>query len=356
MLGVEPSDGLGEIGGGRDRDGERPPLPEVAHVDEALNRHLRLRHALGVEPLAGLLLELLELALERPAVDRVDVREEHRRQVVADVDEQAAERGGDARAGRDEHGRNREVLGERSAVQRSGAAERHQAELAGIVAAADRDQADGVRHVRVRDPDGRVRRFDEPEPERGGHVFLDRALGGITVEGHRPADQLFSEPPEDEVRVRVRRSVIPAPVARRPWTRPGRLRTVAKRAGLVDPGERAAAGADRQHLDRREADRVAVLDEPLLRHPLLALVDERDVRRGPAHIEADRVLIAAQRGDMAAGDRAGSDSRCRQTHCEPLSQLRRHHAPSRVQEEHVAVVAVLGQAILEPLDVSGDER
>ena len=110
---------------------ERPPLPEVAHVDEALIDICVLRHALGVEPLAGLLLELLELALERPAVDRVDVREEHRRQVVADVDEQAAERGGDARAGRDEHGRNRELLGERGAVQRSGATEGHEAELAG---------------------------------------------------------------------------------------------------------------------------------------------------------------------------------------------------------------------------------
>ena len=112
--------------------------------------------------------------------------------------------------------------------------------------------------------------------------------------------------------------VVATPVARRPRIGAGRLRAVAQRAGLVDPRERAAAGADREHLDRREADRVAVLDEPLLRHALLALVDERDVGARAAHVEADRVREAAERRDVAAGDRARGDARRGQADREAL--------------------------------------
>ena len=44
---------------------ERAPLAEVAHVDQPLEAHLLRRHVLGREPLARLLLELLELRLDR---------------------------------------------------------------------------------------------------------------------------------------------------------------------------------------------------------------------------------------------------------------------------------------------------
>ena len=52
---------------------------------------------------------------------------------MADVDEQAAERGGDARMRRHEHGRDAELLGQRGAVQRAGAAEHDERELARVV-------------------------------------------------------------------------------------------------------------------------------------------------------------------------------------------------------------------------------
>ena len=76
----------------------------------ALEAHLLRRHALGREPLARLVLELLELGLDR---GRVDASATWRRyivgDVVADVDEQAAERRGDARVGRHDHGRDRQL-------------------------------------------------------------------------------------------------------------------------------------------------------------------------------------------------------------------------------------------------------
>ena len=157
-----------------DGDGQRAPLAEVAHRDRALQAHVLVGHALLAHALARLVLELDELGLD---LARVRVRQRpqvHRRQVVAHVDEQAAERRRDARVGRDDHGRDRQLLGERGAVQRAGAAERDQREVARVIAAADRDQADGVGHVGVGDLDHRARRVEQLEPERLGHAVADR--------------------------------------------------------------------------------------------------------------------------------------------------------------------------------------
>src|SRR5262245_61846733 len=75
VLGMEPVDRVGEVGGRRDGNRQRTPLTEVAHVDETLHRHLLLRYTLRLEPLACLALELLELAFERVPADAVHIRE-----------------------------------------------------------------------------------------------------------------------------------------------------------------------------------------------------------------------------------------------------------------------------------------
>jgi hypothetical protein len=79
VLGVEARRGVLEVDRGVDGDRERAPLAEIAHVDQALDRHLLLRHLLALEPLARLRLELPELALELHGVDAVDGAQEHRR-------------------------------------------------------------------------------------------------------------------------------------------------------------------------------------------------------------------------------------------------------------------------------------
>ena len=325
-------------------DRQRAPLADVAHVDLAREADAVLGDALGVEHLARLLLEPRERLLDLGGVDLVGLAAVHLREVVADVDEQAAERGGDARVRRHDHGRDHQLLGERRAVQRAGAAEHDERELARVVALADRDQPDGVGHVGVRDLDHRARRVDRVEPERLGDLVADRRLGGVAVELHAAADQLRPEPAEQQVGVGVRRLLAAAAVAGRPGLGARGLRAVAQRAGLVDPGQRAAAGADREHLDAREADRIAVLDRPLLGHLRLALVDERDVGAGAAHVEPDRVVVAAQRGDVARGDRARGDARGGEADGELLDRPRRHHAAAGVQQQQVALVAALARA------------
>ena len=148
----------------------------------------------------------------------------------------------------------------------------------------------------------------------------------------------------------------PLPYAAGPGSRARRLRAVAERAGRVDLGQRAAARADRQHLDRREADRVAVLDEPLVRGAELAVVDEADVGARAAHVDADHVLVAAQRGRVPRRHGARRDAGRGEPDGELLHRLRGHHAAAGVQDQQVAVVAVVLQALVEVVDVGGDER
>ena len=252
-----------------------------------------------------------------PPVDGVDRAEEHRGEVVANVDEQAAERRGDARVRRHEHGRDRQLLAR--APRR--AAGRRRRRRRGRTR-----EGRNPRRIEISRTASAMFAFatwmtafaasTSSSPSGSPTPVTDGPLGGGPVEPHRPADQLVAEPAEHEVRVGVRRLVVAPPVARRARVGARRLRPVAERAGLVDPRERPAPGADRQHLDRGKADRVAVLDEPLLGHPRLAVVDERDVGARAAHVEADRVREAAERREVPARDRAGGDARGGEPHGE----------------------------------------
>ena len=136
-----------------------------------------------------------------------------------------------------------ELLGERARMQRPGAAVRDERELARIVPTLDRDDAQRAQHLRVHDLDHRSR-IDPGE--RALRRPRDRATSppGSSA-GNRPSRRFAS----------VTVGAAASPVTRRAWIRAGRLRSDPHRAAGVAPHERAAAGADRVHVDRRQPDR-----------------------------------------------------------------------------------------------------
>ena len=81
-------------------------------------------------------------------------------------------------------------------------------------------------------------------------------------------------------------------VAGRPGPRAGALRADPQHAALVDPGDRAAAGADRADVDHRDLDRHAPFDLEGGGEALLAADHGRDVGRGAAHVERDQMVDA----------------------------------------------------------------
>ena len=128
-------------------------------------------------------------------------------------------------------------------MQRAGAAEGDERELARVVAALDRDEPQRAQHLRVDDLD-RLGRVDP----------VERALGRLAVE-LEPAGQARGKPAEQEVRVGHRRPRPAPPVAGGPGIGAGALGADAQRAARVAPDDRAAARADGLQVDHRQPQR-----------------------------------------------------------------------------------------------------
>ena len=110
--------------------------------------------------------------------ERLERLVDGRDEVVAQVGDDAAERVGEPGPRRDQHLRDAELARQRRRVQRPGAAEREQREVARVVAARQADHADRAGHLVVGDAHDRRRRRGRVEAERRADL-LERARRAI---------------------------------------------------------------------------------------------------------------------------------------------------------------------------------
>src|SRR5439155_27306524 len=133
-----------------------------------------------------------------------------------------SERGSDAGSERNGHATDPEAPREPRAVDRSGAAERHARESAGILASTDRDDADRAFHRERDDLVDAPRRVHHRHAERLRDRPLDRAHGRLTIQTTRAAEEVAGiEIPEHEIGVRHGRLVTAAAIARGSGIRAG---------------------------------------------------------------------------------------------------------------------------------------
>ena len=148
-----------------------------------------------------------------------------------------------------------------------------------------------------------VRSANRPTAVRAASRIERDAAGEV----RRPA-----EPPEHDVRVGDGRLLAAARVGGGPGNRACALRSDVGQVAGVDPGDRPAAGADRDEVDGREADGLPELRRVLGHDARLAVADDRDVGRGAADVEADDLvepLLPCQL--LGHDDRRGRAARCR---------------------------------------------
>ena len=127
-------------------------------------------------------------------------------------------------------------------------AEGDQPELARVEAPLDGHQADRLDHVGVGDPSTPSAASSTLSPS-GSRSASAAPPGQLDVERHAPVEEeIVADASEHEVRVGVRRLRRRPCRSRRARIRAGALRAAARVSGRVEPGDRAAAGADR---DRR---------------------------------------------------------------------------------------------------------
>ena len=142
-------------------------------------------------------------------------------------------------------------------------------------------------------------------------------LRALEVEIDLAAEEVARvEPAEHEVRVGDRRLRAAAAVADRPRVGARALRPDAQQAARVDPGDRAATGADLDEVDDGRPHRVArqghaadpgprvPADVVVLRHRRAAVLDQADLRGRAAHVEGEDVRPAERLAEVRRGDHA----------------------------------------------------
>ena len=149
-----------------------------------------------------------------------------------------------------------------------------------------------------------------------------------------------------------------APVAGRAGIGAGALRADIEEAAAVDPGDRAAAGRDRAHVERRHVD-LPARDHALGGFERHAALDEGDVGRGAAHVERDEPALRLVLGEIGAGLRAGGRAGEQRVHGAAAADRggERHHAAVRLHQEAL-LRADLGvvEAAVEMVDVAHQHR
>ena len=181
-------------------------------------------------------------------------------------------------------------------------------------------------------------------PSGPGDPLVDRAHGRLAVEPHLPAEEAgLVEEAEHEVGVGGRRLDAAAPVAGRPGRGTSALGPHLEQPALVDSSDRAAAGADRVDVDRRQREPPAV-DDGVGHHERLPVLDERGVEARPAHVDRDAVALAVRRElPEARGRPRGGAGEKRQRR--PLRHLgRRRDAAVRLHDEQNAAEPELVEA------------
>ena len=200
--------------------------------------------------------------------------------------------------------------GDFHAMQRSGSAESHEREIAGIDALLHCARANGVGHVAVDDGEHAFGGFELGHAERVGEPF-DDAMGGCFVKRHAAAKKIvLVEPAEDQIGVGYGRFLAAAAIGGRARHGAGAARPDPKGTALIDVGDRAAAGADGMDIDHRHQQRKSG-DRSAARVGLgkAAFDHDADIGAGAADIESDELAAAAQSADPGAAENAGGETR-----------------------------------------------
>ena len=247
------------------------------------------------------------------------------RVLVLHVSLQKTHRRGNARShGHDDLFR-RDRFGQRHPVQWPRAAKRYQREFPWIDAARDRVGADGQRHIRIDDFDDAERGVGYRQTKRLCHLRLDGFVGEIGVERQIAAQHPVDvEAPKHDLRVGNGGLFAASAIT-------GRARFGPRRAGPhmeatrgIDIGDRSATGADRDKIDHRHQDWMAVHVGVARIHDLDAAVgDGADVGRRTADIDGNQVGAPAQLPSARPPitPPAGPDIRMPTAFCEQFSTV-----------------------------------
>ena len=165
-----------------------------------------------------------------------------------------------------------------------------------------------------------------------------RRLRRRDIELLRAAEEIIRiEEAADEVGIGHGRLRAAAPVAGRARIGAGALRPDGQETAAIDRGDRAAAGRDRRHVERRHVD-LAARDDAFGHFERRAALDEGDVGAGAAHVEGDEPALRLLAREIGARLGAGGGTGQQRVHGPAAGDRgrERHHAAVRLHQEALA--------------------
>ncbi len=203
----------------------------------------------------------------------------------------------------------------------------------------------------------------DAQPERLGHVAADGLPRRLDVERHRPAEEEAGiEVAEDEIGIGDGRPLAAAAVAGRPGIGARGVGPDLEQTEGVDAGDRAAAGADLDHLDHGQVDRqpgalleaVAAVDLEAVRQQRLAAGDHRELGGGAPHIEGEQILVAGRGAEGRGGQRSPGGTALQQPDREASGRLDRGQRAGGDQHQQRAAESRPRQPLLQIAQVALD--
>ena len=340
------------------RDLDVVALASVAHLGGALEPHLADADLLA-EILRGLGLHGLEpLAHPRDGA-LIENAGEGLRRIEPCIGQQHAGGREIAGLGRDDDGRDRELVGEGDGVQRTAAAIAEQHKVARVAAVLDGLAADGAGHDHGGDGEdalGELHRALVAGIAEGRRDVLEQGgLGRLHLEHELAAEEAVGrETTEQKVCVGHRRLFAAAAVAHRSGRRSGRTRSDVQPVLLVEPGDGAAARAHLDDVDDRCLDGEALYVAARVIHRIdgkPSIFHQRAFRGGAAHVERDDVVVPQRLGIGRRADAAADGARFHQRDRLAAGAIGREHAAVGTHHEQRAGESARTQFVVEPADI-----
>ena len=255
--------------------------------------------------------------------------------------DEETQRRGDTGRRRADHARDAELPRDLLRVDGPRAAGAEERVVARVAPALGDVHARGGGHVLVDDVVDAPGDLDRVEPQRAGEP-LDRLPRRREIHLDLAAGEVAGvEVAEEEIRVGHGRLRPAEAVGGGTGLGARAPRPDLEEPDLVHGGDAAAARADLDQLDRRDPDgQAAAFHEALLARRLeavgrqrLALVHERELGGGAAHVEREQLPAAVGAAEERAGERAGSGAGLEHLHGRPLGFGDVGQAAAREHEE-----------------------
>jgi len=223
----------------------------------------------------------------------------------------------------------------------------------------------GGGHVLVDDAIDAPGGLRDVETEGPGDVLLDGAVGGRAIEPHAPAqEELGVEVAEQQIGVGHRGLAAAQVVAGGAGVGARAVGADLEEPHAVDARDRAAAGADLDHLDHRHADRQprALLEAVGARHLELApdkrhaVVDDARLGGRAAHVERQKLRLAALARGLGRGQGAGGGPGLDEAYRQTPGERRQRDAARGLHDVELAGNLPLGEPSLEVFQIAGHQR